>query len=51
MKHDLQALLLSLGSQGGRPTMRRDLQAFLLSLGSLLAVAGSGLVMLWLVLS
>jgi hypothetical protein len=26
--------------------MRRDLQAFLLSLGSLLAVAGSGLVML-----
>ncbi len=26
--------------------MKRDLQAFLLSLGSLLAVAGSGLVML-----
>jgi hypothetical protein len=30
--------------------MRRDLQAFLLSLGSLLAVAGSGLVVLWAVL-
>jgi hypothetical protein len=27
--------------------MRRNLQAFLLSLGGLLAVAGSGLVMLW----
>ena len=50
MKHDLQALL-SLGSRGGRPTMRRDLQAFLLSLGSLLAVAGSGLLMLRVVLS
>jgi hypothetical protein len=31
--------------------MRRDLQAFLLSLGSLLAVAGSGLLLLWAVLS
>ena len=51
MKRDLQAFLLSLGSQGGRPTMKRDLQAFLLSLGSLLAVTGSGLVMLRAVLS
>jgi hypothetical protein len=51
MKHDLQVFLLSLGSRGGRPTLRRDLQAFLLSLGSLLAVAGSGLLMLRVVLS
>jgi len=31
--------------------MRRDVQAFVLSLGGLLAVAGSGLLMLWAVLS
>jgi hypothetical protein len=31
--------------------MRRDLQAFLLSVGGLLAVAGSGLLVLWAVLS
>jgi hypothetical protein len=31
-------------------TMRNDLKAFLLSLGSLLAVAGSGLMLLWVVL-
>jgi hypothetical protein len=31
--------------------MRRDLQAFVLSLGGLLAVAGSGLLVLWAVLS
>jgi hypothetical protein len=31
--------------------MRRDLQAFLLSLGGLVAVAGSGLLALWAVLS
>ena len=31
--------------------MSRNLQAFLLSLGGLLAVAGSGLVVLWAVLS
>lgn len=36
---------------GGSPTMRRDVQAFVLSLGGLLAVAGSGLLMLWAVLS
>jgi hypothetical protein len=31
--------------------MRRDLQAFLLSVGGLFAVAGSGLLVLWAVLS
>ena len=31
--------------------MRRDLQALVLSLGGLLAVAGSGLLMLWVVFS
>jgi hypothetical protein len=31
--------------------MRRDLQALVLSLGGLLAVAGSGLLLLWAVLS
>jgi hypothetical protein len=31
--------------------MSRDLQAFVLSLGGLLAVAGSGLFVLWAVLS
>jgi hypothetical protein len=31
--------------------MRRDVQAFVLSLGGLLAVAGSGLLALWAVLS
>jgi hypothetical protein len=31
--------------------MTRDLQAFLLSLGGLLAIAGSGLLVLWAVLS
>jgi hypothetical protein len=31
-------------------TMSNDLKAFLLSLGSLLAVVGSGLVVLWAVL-
>lgn len=36
--------------QGGRPTMTSDLKAFLLSVGGLLAVAGSGLLMLWAVL-
>lgn len=48
--------------KGGRPTMSNnlksvpavttsnDLKAFLLSLGSLLAVAGSGLMLLWAVL-
>jgi hypothetical protein len=37
--------------RGGRPTMRRDVQAFVLSVGGLLAVAGSGLLALWAVLS
>jgi hypothetical protein len=31
--------------------MRRDLQAFLLSVGGLVAVAGSGLAVLWAVIS
>jgi hypothetical protein len=31
--------------------MKRDLQAFVLSLGGLLAVAGSGLLVLWAMVS
>jgi hypothetical protein len=37
--------------KAGRPTMKRDLQVFLLSVGGLLAAAGSGLLVLWAVLS
>jgi hypothetical protein len=37
-------------TQGGR-TMSNDLKAFALSVGGLLAVAGSGLLVLWAVLS
>jgi hypothetical protein len=38
-------------ARGGRLTMKNDLKAFLLSAGGLLAVAGSGLLVLWAVLS
>jgi hypothetical protein len=38
-------------TRGGRLTMKNDLKAFLLSAGGLLAVAGSGLLVLWAVLS
>jgi len=37
-------------TQGGR-TMSNDLKAFVISVGGLLAVAGSGLLVLWAVLS
>jgi hypothetical protein len=37
-------------AQGGR-TMSNDLKAFLLSVGGLVAVTGSGLLVLWAVLS
>jgi hypothetical protein len=35
----------------GRRPMKRNLQAFVLSLGGLLAVAGSGFLVLWAVLN
>ena len=38
-------------TQGGTLTMKNDLKAFLLAVGGLLAVAGSGLLVLWAVLS
>ena len=41
----------SLALQGERPTRDRDLPAFVLSVGGLLAVAGSGLLVLWAVLN
>jgi hypothetical protein len=37
----------SFGTPRARRTMSNDLKAFLLSVGGLLAVAGSGLLMLW----
>jgi hypothetical protein len=37
--------------KAGRPTMSNNLKAFLLSLGGLLAVGGSGLMVLWAVLN
>jgi hypothetical protein len=38
-------------TEGRRLTIKNDLKAFLLSVGGLLAVAGSGLLVLWAVLS
>ena len=39
------------GTTQGRRTMSNNLKAFVLSVGGLLAVAGSGLLVLWAVLS